>query len=106
LRRTVLGQMQKIQAWRKLQAVVRQLARVIRRLPQYEKGAVLYLKHEWKVRSLSRRLAKALGESWESSSWPGDRLAVGVEMSEKVEKLTRLLKRETEARGRHVALLQ
>jgi hypothetical protein len=106
MRRTVQGQMQIIQAWRKLQAVARQLAGVIRRLPQYERAAVLYLKHEWKVRWLSRRLAKALGESWEASSWPGDRLAVGVEMSEKVEKLTRLLKRETEGHGRHVALLQ
>lgn len=98
--------MRRIEAWRKLLAVAPQLADVIRRLPQYEKGAVLYLKHEWKVRSLSRRLAKALGESWEASSWPGDRLAVGVEMSEKVEKLTRLLNRETEVHGRLVALLQ
>jgi hypothetical protein len=97
--------MEKIQAWRKLQAVGPRLARVIRRLPRYEKGAVLYLKHEWKVRSLSRSLAKALGESWESSSWPGDRLAVGVEMSEKVERLTRLLNREEEVHGRLVALL-
>ena len=97
--------MQKIQAWRKLQAVGQQLAHVIRQLPRYQKGAVLYLKHEWKVRSLSRSLAQALGESWQSSSWPGDRLAVGVEMSEKVEKLTRLLNREAEVHGRLVALL-
>jgi hypothetical protein len=51
-------------------------------------------------------LAQALGESWEASSWPGDRLAVGVEMSEKVEKLTLRLNRETEIHGRLAALLK
>ncbi len=45
-----------------------------------------------------------LGESWEASSWPGDRLAVGIELSDKVELLTRLLNRETELHGRLVAL--
>lgn len=63
-----------------------------------------YLSHSWKLRSLSRSLAQALGESWEASSWPGDRLAVGVELSEKVEQLTRLLNRETEVHGRLAAL--
>ncbi len=63
-----------------------------------------YLSHSWKLRSLSRRLAEALGESWEASSWPGDRLEVGVELSEKVEQLTRLLNRETEIHGRLAAL--
>lgn len=67
---------------------------------------VHYLSHSWRLRSLSRSLAQALGESWEASSWPGDRLAVGVELSEKVEKLTRLLHRETEVHGRLVALLK
>ncbi len=70
------------------------------------RSAVHYLIHSWKLRSLSRSLAAALGESWEASSWPGDRLAVGVEMSEKVEKLTRRLHRETEVHGRLVALLK
>jgi len=68
--------------------------------------AVHYLSHSWKLRYLSRSLAEALGESWEASSWPGDRLAVGVELSEKVERLTRLLNRETELHGRLVALLK
>ncbi|MET3719889.1 hypothetical protein ABIB27_001744 [Arthrobacter sp. UYEF21] len=67
---------------------------------------VHYLSHYWKLRSLSRSLAKALGESWEASSWPGDRLAVGIELSEKVEKLTLRLNRETEVHGRLVALLK
>ena len=44
------------------------------------RSAVHYLSHSWKLRSLSRSLAKALGESWEASSWPGDRLAVGLDI--------------------------
>jgi hypothetical protein len=72
----------------------------------FSRSTLHYLNHSWKVRSLNRSLARALGESWEASSWPGDRLAVGVEMSEKVEKLTRLLNRETEVHGRLVALLK
>ncbi|WP_255771247.1 hypothetical protein [Pseudarthrobacter sulfonivorans] len=67
---------------------------------------VHYLSHSWRLRSLSRALARALGESWEASSWPGDRLAVGAELSEKVEKLTRRLNRETEIHGRLAALLK
>ncbi len=67
---------------------------------------VHYLIHSWKLRLLSRSLAEALGESWEASSWPGDRLEVGVELSEKVERLTRLLNRETEVHGRLVALIK
>lgn len=70
------------------------------------RSAVHYLSHSWRLRSLSRSLAAALGESWEASSWPGDRLAVGVELSEKVEKLTRRLNRETEIHGRLAALLK
>jgi len=72
----------------------------------FSRSTLHYLSHTWKVRTLNRSLARALGESWEASSWPGDRLAVGVEMSEKVEKLTRLLNRETEVHGRLVALLR
>lgn len=82
------------------------LARSWRLLKQGRRprSAVHYLSHSWKLRSLSRSLAQALGESWEASSWPGDRLAVGVELSEKVEQLTRLLNRETELHGRLTAL--
>ena len=70
------------------------------------RSTVHYLSHSWQLRSLSHSLAKALGESWEASSWPGDRLAVGVELSEKVERLTRRLNRETELHGRLAALLK
>lgn len=68
------------------------------------RSALHYLLHSWKLRSLSRSLANALGESWEASSWPGDRLAVGIELSEKVEQLTHLLNRETRVHGRLAAL--
>jgi hypothetical protein len=68
------------------------------------RSTVHYLSHFWKLRSLSRSLAQALGESRKASSWPGDRLAVGVELSEKVEQLTRLLIRETELHGRLAAI--
>jgi hypothetical protein len=70
------------------------------------RSTVHYLSHSWQLRSLSRSLANALGESWEASSWPGDRLAVGAELSEKVEKLTLRLNRETEIHGRLTALLK
>ncbi|RAX44206.1 hypothetical protein DQ354_16675 [Arthrobacter sp. AQ5-06] len=82
------------------------LARSWRLLKQGRRprSTVHYLSHSWRLRSLSRSLAQALGESWEASSWPGDRLAVGVELSEKVEQLTRLLNRETELHGRLAAL--
>lgn len=76
----------------------------LQRQRYFSRSTVHYLNHSWKLRSLSRSLARALGESWEASSWPGDRLAVGVEMSEKVERLTRLLNRETEVHGRLAAL--
>ncbi|MET3141659.1 UNVERIFIED_ORG: hypothetical protein ABIB13_001361 [Arthrobacter sp. UYEF2] len=68
------------------------------------RSTVHYLSHFWRLRSLSRSLAQALGESWEASSWPGDRLAVGIELSDKVELLTCLLNHETEIHGRLVAL--
>ncbi|MFP5311176.1 MAG: hypothetical protein ACLGH7_01995, partial [Actinomycetes bacterium] len=48
----------------------------------------------------ARELERALAASREISSWPGDRLPVGEEMSRRVEKLTRRLKLETEAHHR------
>jgi hypothetical protein len=64
------------------------LARSWRLLKQGRRprSTVHYLSHSWKLRSLSRSLAQALGESWE-----------------KVEQLTRLLNRETELHGRLAA---
>jgi hypothetical protein len=62
--------------------------------------------HSRKVRAAANALAQALAESREASSWPGDRLPVGEEMSAQVEKLTRRLKLETEALNRLAALFK
>lgn len=62
--------------------------------------------HSRKVRAAADALAQALAESREASSWPGDRLPVGAEMSVQVEKLTRRLKLETEAHNRLEALFR
>ncbi|MGF9650502.1 hypothetical protein AAIH32_21290 [Pseudarthrobacter oxydans] len=62
--------------------------------------------HSRKVRAAANALAQALAESREASSWPGDRLPVGAEMSVQVEKLTRRLKLETEAHNRLEALFK
>lgn len=59
--------------------------------------ALGHLKHSWKVYFLSRALAKALEDSREASSWPGDRLQVGTRMSRRVELITQRLQRETDA---------
>ena len=56
--------------------------------------------HSRKVRAAAKELAHALAESREVSSWPGDRLPVGEEMSRHVDRLTRRLKLETEAHHR------
>jgi hypothetical protein len=62
--------------------------------------------HSRKVRAAADALAHALAESREVSSWPGDRLPVGKEMSDQVERLTRRLKLETEAHNRLEALFK
>jgi len=62
--------------------------------------------HSRKVRAASKELEQALAESREVSSWPGDRLPVGEEMSRRVEKLTRRLKVETEAHHRFAILFK
>jgi hypothetical protein len=62
--------------------------------------------HSRKVRAAANALAQALAESREASSWPGDRLPVGEEMSAQVEKLTRRLSLETEAHNRLEALFK
>jgi len=88
--------MENIQAGEKLlgEALARAAVQLLRQSPEYRRRALHYVKHSWKVYSLSRALAKALEDSWEASSWPGDRLQVGTYMSERVEKLTRLIQRE------------
>jgi hypothetical protein len=62
--------------------------------------------HRRKVRAAATALAEALAESREVWSWPGDRLPVGAEMSQQVERLTRRLKLETEAHVRLEALFR
>ncbi|WP_236557652.1 hypothetical protein [Arthrobacter sp. 9AX] len=62
--------------------------------------------HSRKVRAAANALAQALADSREASSWPGDRLPVGEEMSAQVEKLTRRLKLETDAHNRLEALFR
>ncbi|MFF1881673.1 hypothetical protein ACFVVC_09430 [Pseudarthrobacter sp. NPDC058196] len=62
--------------------------------------------HSRKVRAAAKDLEQALAESREVSSWPGDRLPVGEEMSRHVEKLTRRLKLETEAHIRFANLFK
>ncbi|WP_240720378.1 hypothetical protein [Pseudarthrobacter sp. NamB4] len=62
--------------------------------------------HRRKVRAAAKALAAALAESREVWSWPGDRLPVGAEMSQQVERLTRRLKLETEAHNRLEALFR
>lgn len=100
--------MRRIQTGWKLVAVVLWIWELVVLLRQrhYPQRTYHYLKHSWRIHSLSRALANALGDSREASSWPGDRLAVGIEFSEKVERLTRLLNREKEVHGRLVALLK
>jgi hypothetical protein len=62
--------------------------------------------HSRKVRAAAKALAQALADSREASSWPGDRLPVGEELSAQVEKLTHRLKLETEAHNRLEALFR
>lgn len=62
--------------------------------------------HSLKVRAAAKALAEALADSKESSSWPGDRLPVGAELSDRVEKLTHRLNLETRAHGRLAGLFR
>ena len=59
--------------------------------------ALIHAKHSWTVYTLSRALTKALKESREAFSWPGDRLPVGARLSRHVEVLTQRLQREIDA---------
>ncbi|MBT2532711.1 hypothetical protein J7E83_11365 [Arthrobacter sp. ISL-48] len=78
----------------------RELLRQSRERKDY---ALLHLQHSWKVYALTKALAEALQDSWESSSWPGDRLAVGAHLSDQVELVTQRLQRETDAWAKHVS---
>jgi hypothetical protein len=61
-----------------------------------------HLQHSWKIRTLSKALAQALADSHEAATWPGDRLPVGIEMSQEVELITQRIQREMEAWGHQV----
>lgn len=95
--------MEKIESGQKLPAdAVAGAVHLVRRSPGYKRRALHYLTHSWKVYSLSCALAKALEDSREASSWPGDRLQVGSRMSRRVELMTQRLQRETGAWGKQV----
>ncbi len=70
------------------------------------RGLLRLYVHSREVRAAAQALAQALAESREVWSWPGDRLPVGAEMSQQVERLTRRLKLETEAHNRLEALFR
>jgi hypothetical protein len=76
------------------------LLELMRQTPEYKRRALLYWKHCWKVRTLSRALAKALDECVQASTWPGERLQVSLHMSEQVELITRRLQLESKAYAR------
>ncbi|MBT2593838.1 hypothetical protein [Arthrobacter sp. ISL-72] len=90
--------MEKIQTGQKLVAdALAGALLLVKRSPEYKRRALHYLRHSWKMYYLSRALAKALEDSWEASSWPGDRLQVGTRMSRRVELITQRLQRENDA---------
>lgn len=89
--------MRRIQARRKLLALVSSTCELLRQSPEYKRRALHYLKHSWKIHALSKALAKALADSREASSWPGERLPVSFQISEQVELITQRLQLETEA---------
>lgn len=80
--------------------VVSGLRELVKQTPEYKRRALLYWKHLWKMRSLSKALAEALDECVQASTWPGERLQVSLHMSAQVELLTRRLQRETKAYAR------
>jgi hypothetical protein len=82
------------------EALARAAVQLLRRSPDDKGRALQYLKHFWKVYSLSSALAGALEDSREASRWPGDRLQVGTRMSRRVVLITQRLQFETEAWGK------
>ena len=85
---------------RDLAPVASGLRELMKQTPEYKRRALLYWKHSWKVRTLSRALSKALDECVQASTWPGERLQVSLHMSEQVELITRRLQLETKAYAR------
>ena len=94
--------MAKIHSGPKLLAVVPAIRMLLGKVLGHHRRVKGYLKHSWKIRTLSKALAQALADSHEASSWPGDRLPVGLQMSQEVELITQRIQRETEAWGNRV----
>ena len=88
--------MEKIQAGEKLlgEALARAAVQLLRQSPEYRRRALHYLKHSWKVYSLSRALPKPSKTPGRPPSWPGGRLQVGSRHVRTVEEVTRLIQRE------------
>lgn len=95
--------MAKIQSRSKLLAVVPATRKLLTQTLEHHRRVKGYLKHSWKIRTLSKALAQALADSHEASTWPGDRLPVGLQMSQEVELITQRIQRETEAWGNQAA---
>ena len=93
----------KIQGGPKPLAVTLAMRKLLGQTLGYHGRVKDYLKHSWKIRRLSKALGQALADSHEASSWPGDRLPVGLQMSQEVELITQRIQRETEAWGNRVA---
>jgi hypothetical protein len=94
--------MGKIQGRPKPLAVTSAIRKLLGRTIEHHRRVKGHLKHSWKIRTLSKALAQALADSHEASSWPGDRLPVGLQMSQEVELITQRIQRETEAWGNRV----
>lgn len=96
--------MGRIQGGLKLLAVPPAIRKLLGQTLEHHKRVKRHLQHSWKIRKLSKALAQALADSHEASTWPGDRLPVGLQMSQDVELLTQRIQRETEAWGDQVSL--
>ncbi|WP_458112407.1 hypothetical protein M1D88_19635 [Arthrobacter sp. R1-13] len=95
--------MGRIQGRPKPLAVTSAIRELLGQILEHHRRAKGHALHLWKIRTLSKALAQALAESREVSSWPGDRLPVGFQMSQEVELITQRIQRETEAWGNQVS---
>lgn len=101
---TVQDHMGTINSGRKLLALVSSTREFFRHPSPRIDRAIHFLNYAWKIRALSKALAKALEESHQASSWPGERLPVSLHFSNQVEQITRRIQIETAAYRRIVAV--
>lgn len=94
--------MGRIQGRPKPLAVTSAIRKLLGQTLEHHRRVKGHLEHAWKIRTLSKALAQALADSHQASSWPGDRLPVGLQMSQEVELITQRIQRETEAWGNQV----